>query len=176
MKVRSLHLQDVEKSSEDGEYLKFVADGMLGKLTRWLRILGQDTTYSRDLDDPQLIEIAKKEDRTLLTKDLELYRQASSKGVRAFYLHGTTEEERLAELSRRFKLELNVNMTTSRCPKCNAEVEPIPKAEASGRVKENTSAHYEEFWECPECSQIYWQGAHWKRIRKTLQAAARRGN
>jgi len=144
---------------------------MLGKLTRWLRILGHDTTYSSNIDDPRLIEIAKEEGRTLLTKDLELYRQALTKRVRAFYLQGTTEEERLAELSRRFNLELGVNVTTSRCPKCNTEVKPIPRAEAIDRVEESTSAYYQEFWECPECSQVYWQGAHWKRIRKTLQTA-----
>jgi uncharacterized protein with PIN domain len=144
---------------------------MLGKLTRWLRMLGYNVKYSNKLDDAQLIMITKKERRILLTRDLELYQQATAKGVDAFYLEGKTEEEKLAELAKRFKIKLDIDMTRSRCPKCNAQVKLIPKERVADKVEKSTFAYYSEFWECPKCGQIYWQGSHWARIRKTLEKA-----
>ena len=151
--------------------MKFIADGMLGKLTRWLRMLGHNVKYSNKLDDAQLMAIAKKERRILLTRDLELYQQATAKGIQAFYVDGQTEAENLAKIAQRFGISLDIDMAKSRCPKCNAQVKPILKEKVAGKVEESTYAYYNEFWECPKCGQIYWQGAHWTRIRKTLEAA-----
>ena len=151
--------------------MKFIVDGMLGKLTRWLRMLGHNVKYSNKLDDAQLIAIAKKEKRILLTRDLELYQQATAKGVQAFYVDGKTEAERLAQIAKKFGISLEIDMAVSRCPKCNAQVKPTSKENVKGKVEETTFAHYNEFWECPKCGQIYWQGAHWTRIRRTLEEA-----
>jgi len=142
---------------------------MLGKLTRWLRMLGHNVKYSNKLDDTQLIIIAEKETRILLTRDLQLYQQATAKGVDAFYLEGKTETEKLAELAKRFKIKLEIDMTTSRCPKCNAQLKTILKEKVADKVEKSTFAYCNEFWECPKCGQIYWQGAHWIRIRETLE-------
>lgn len=151
--------------------MKFIADGMLGKLTRWLRMLGHNVKYSNKLDDAQLTTIAKKERRVLLTRDLELYQQATAKGIDAFYMEGQTEAERLAELAKRLDIPLEIDMKRSRCPKCNAKIGLTPKEKVANKVEKSTFAHYEDFWECPKCGQVYWQGAHWKRIRKTLEEA-----
>jgi len=151
--------------------LKFIADGMLGKLTRWLRMLGHNVKYSNKLDDAQLMVIAKKERRILLTRDLELYQQATAKGVNVFYLEGTTEAERLAQLAKRYKIPLDIDLKISRCPKCNARVKPIAKESVEDKVEGTTFKFYDEFWQCPKCGQVYWQGAHWTRIRKTLEEA-----
>jgi uncharacterized protein with PIN domain len=151
--------------------LKFITDGMLGKLTRWLRILGHNVNYSNKLNDSQLITIAKKEGRVLLTRDLELYQQAAAKSVNAFYIDGKTEAEKLAKLAQRFNIKLEADLTISRCPKCNTRVIPVPREEVADKVKKTTYSHYEEFWKCPKCGQVYWQGAHWTRIRKTLETA-----
>jgi len=151
--------------------LKFIADGMLGKLTRWLRMLGQDVKYSNNSEDSQLLTIAKKEKRVLLTRDFELYQRAIGKGVDAFYLEGLTGEEKIAELAKRYDIRLEIDMASSRCPKCNSVVKPISTKEAADKVERSTLDYYEEFWKCTRCGQIYWQGAHWTRIRKTLGAA-----
>lgn len=144
---------------------------MLGKLTRWLRILGQDVAYSTKLEDDCLITVSKREKRVLLTRDLELFKRATAKGIDAFYVDGKTGEEKLARLAERFGFNLDVDMTKSRCPKCNANIRPIPKMEITERVEKNTLNHYGEFWRCPKCGQIYWQGAHWSRINQTLGKA-----
>jgi uncharacterized protein with PIN domain len=151
--------------------VKFIADGMLGKLTRWLRMLGQDVKYSNQSEDAELIAIAEKEQRILLTRDLELYQHAVAKGIDAFYVEGRTEAEKLAELAERFDFSLTIDLRRSRCPRCNTQIRLTPKETITGKIEKNTLIHYDEFWKCPKCGQIYWQGAHWKGIQVTLEEA-----
>ena len=151
--------------------MKFIADGMLGKLTRWLRMLGQDVQYSNKLDDAELIVMAEKEHRILLTRDVELYQRAVAKGVDAFYIEGQTEAAKLAELAKRFDVPLGIDLKRSRCPRCNTKIRPTPKEKLAGKVEKNTFIYYDKFWKCPKCGHIYWQGAHWGRIRATLEEA-----
>jgi uncharacterized protein with PIN domain len=134
-------------------------------------MMGHDVEYSNSMDDSELLTIAKKEQRILLTRDFELYQQAISKEVDAFYVEGQTEEQRLTELAERFGIKLGIDMATSRCPKCNTQVKPVSKEEVASRVEKSTFEHYTEFWECPKCGQVYWQGAHWTKIRETLKTA-----
>jgi uncharacterized protein with PIN domain len=151
--------------------VKFIADGMLGKLARWLRMLGQDVTYSTQLEDAELLAIAEQERRILLTRDSELYQRATAKGIAAFYVEGQTEAEKLAELAGRFGFPLTIDLMRSRCPKCNAEIRLTPKETLSGKVEKNTFTYYAEFWKCSDCGRVYWQGAHWDGIRATLEEA-----
>ncbi|HLN89848.1 MAG TPA: Mut7-C RNAse domain-containing protein [Candidatus Binatia bacterium] len=148
--------------------MKFLADGMLGKLTRWLRMLGQDVLYSVQLGDSELLELAKKENRILLTKDFELYKRATSRGLDTYYVEGKTESERLAEVSKRYNLQLTINMDESHCPICNTKLNSVPKEQLQSELEKNTFTYYDKFWKCPNCGQIYWQGAHWKQINNTL--------
>lgn len=134
-------------------------------------MLGHDVEYSTKLGDMELLNEAKKEQRTLLTRDFMLYKHAIARGIDAYYLEGKTEPERLAELAKRFSIELRIDMTTSRCPKCNTALESAPKEEIADRVEGNTLEHYDEFWMCPKCGKVYWQGAHWTKIRETLEKA-----
>jgi uncharacterized protein len=151
--------------------LNFVLDGMLGKLTIWLRMMGHDAKYSTELNDEELLAVAKKEKRVLLTRDLALYQQAVAKGVESNYVEGNTEPERLAELSTRYGLPLAIDLEQSRCPKCNTKLHSVLKKEIVSKVENNTLLHYNEFWSCPNCGAVYWQGAHWTKIRATLEEA-----
>jgi len=151
--------------------MKFLADGMLGKLTHWLRLLGYDVAYSTESDDNELIALAKNENRILLTRDFELYNRSIASGLKTFYLHVEDAAEQLAILSKRFTFPLKIDFTALRCSKCNTILHSVPKGEVVGKVEKNTLKNYSEFWRCPKCGQIYWQGAHWDRIRTTLRAA-----
>jgi uncharacterized protein with PIN domain len=151
--------------------VKFLADGMLGKLTRWLRMLGHDVEYSNNIADTELLALAKKENRVLLTKDLELYQRAIARGIDAFYLEGKTEAERLAELAKRYSLPLVVEMEKSFCPRCNTKLNAASKEQIKNDVEKNTYLYYDKFWKCPNCGHVYWQGAHWQQINKTLREA-----
>lgn len=151
--------------------MKFIADSMLGKLVRWLRMLGHDVTYNVALKDSALLEIAKKEGRILLTKDLELYKRAISRNVEVFFVEGNTEPKRLAEIAKRYSLTLTINMDEANCPICNTKLEATEKQKLLNELEKNTFTYYDNFWECPNCGQIYWQGAHWKQIISTLNEA-----
>jgi uncharacterized protein len=151
--------------------VKFLADGMLGKLARWLRMLGQDVLYSVAFDDSELLELAKTEERVLLTKDFELYKRAIGRGMDAYYIEGKTEPERLAEVAKRYNLQLTIDMDKSHCPICNTKLQPTPKEQLKDELEKNTYTYYDKFWKCPNCGQIYWQGAHWKQITQTLTQA-----
>jgi hypothetical protein len=151
--------------------LKFLTDGMLGKLTRWLRMLGHDVEYTGSTDDRELIKKAKEENRILLTRDVELYRQGVAKGAEAFLIDNPNQTANLATLAKRFDFKLEVSMESSRCPKCNSRIKAVSKANIADKIPSSTSSNYDEFWQCQGCGQVYWRGAHWKRIEKTLTEA-----
>jgi uncharacterized protein len=154
--------------------VKFLADGMLGKLACWLRMLGQDVVYSTCLSDNELLKLAKAEGRVLLTRDFELYKRAVGRGLEGFYVEGTRESDQLSEVSKRYCLNLEVDMDKSHCPICNTKLEPAPKEQLKDKLEPNTYRYYDRFWRCPNCGQVYWQGAHWKQITETLSQAERK--
>lgn len=153
--------------------MKFLIDGMLGKLSRWLRIIGYDTKYLNDAVDDELIRIALSEKRILLTSDIELYRVAASRGAETFLIKGRTNFEKLAYLARRFNIDLKIDEMRSRCPVCGSRMELVTKREIEDRVPEKTLKTYERFWVCLDknCRKIYWHGSHWKKIDEVLKKA-----
>jgi uncharacterized protein with PIN domain len=148
--------------------LSFLADGMLGKLSRWLRMLGCDVKYQNDLNDDELIKIAVKENRILLTRDVQLFSRAKKNNVQAYLVRSRTETEKLAEVTQQFYIKLEIDAANSRCPKCNAGLEPIPKDEVNGKIPQATSRLHTDFWKCADCGQIYWHGSHWQKINRKL--------
>ncbi len=153
--------------------MKFLVDGMLGKLARWLRLIGCDVKYLNNLSDSQLIETAQNEGRALLTSDVQLYRLANTRGIEAYLIEGKTEAEKLAKVSARFNIKLDINASTSRCTTCNSILKPISKRQIKGKVPEKTIRAYAEFWKCPnpKCAKIYWSGRQWQNIVKTIDEA-----
>ena len=156
--------------------MKFIADAMIGKLTRWLRILGHDVKYLKTAEDSILIKTARDEKRILLTKDKELYYKARASGIDTYLIEGKSRNEVLAELARHFGFVLEMNMDNSRCPKCNGEVISVSKKEVADKLNKSTYSFYDSFWSCSVCGQIYWKGSHWKRIKNTLLQASKHKN
>lgn len=151
--------------------MKFLIDGMLGKLARWLRLLGYDVEYLNNTSDKQLIEIARKGNRILLTSDVQLYRLAAARGIGTYLVEGKTEAEKLARVAKRFEIKLGVNTKTSRCTTCNSPLKPVSKQAIKGQIPEKTLKTYAEFWRCsnPKCSKTYWAGRQWQNIIQTLE-------
>ncbi len=154
--------------------MNFLADGMLGRLSRWLRLLGCDVIYVPHATDEALIAAAKEGGRVLLTSDLDLYRRAMGKGVEAYAIDvGEEEALKLAKVSKRFGVGLTVRMESSRCPVCNSPLEKGEKSAVEGKISQKTLERYRDFWVCAnsECGKVYWQGSHWRMINQTLKAA-----
>ena len=151
----------------------FLLDGMLGKLARWLRMLGYDAVYLNNSSDQELLSMAKRDSLVLLTSDEQLYRTASVRGIATVLVQGRTEPERLAGLAGRYKLRLEIDTANSRCPQCGFAIREVSKDEVKSSVPPTTFKVYITFWVCtnPKCAKVYWQGSHWKKIEQTLESA-----
>jgi uncharacterized protein with PIN domain len=150
--------------------MKFIADGMLGKLARWLRLAGHDVIYIGDLkvpageQDDALLSLSRGEDRVLLTSDIELHRRARRAGVKSAFVQGNDLVDQLVQVSRRSGSKIHIRPENSRCPMCNGMLEEVDKDEVEGKVPGNVLESQSEFWRCSSCGKIYWQGTHWKTI------------
>ncbi|MEM3087023.1 MAG: Mut7-C RNAse domain-containing protein [Halobacteria archaeon] len=149
--------------------MKFLLDRMLGSLASWLRMLDADTAYGRDADDGELLERARAEGRVLLTRDRELAERARSRGVEARLLGPGDVEEWLADLHRNLGLSLEPKF--ERCSLCNgAPLRVATPGDLAGKeyVPRGGAG---PFWACPDCRQVYWEGGHWRSIRRVLDGA-----
>jgi len=153
--------------------MRFVVDGMLGKLARWLRMLGHDVEYDSDRSDDALLDLAEKERAVILTRDEELHRRANARQVLGLLVTGEHEEVRLAEVAREYGIPLTINMSLTKCPMCGAALAKASKLEVGTRVPQASLRLYDEFWRCEgsSCGKIYWMGGHWKQIESTLAHA-----
>lgn len=163
--ARSVEVFPLSGAAENGRPIRFVLDGHLGRLARYLRILGVDAVYDPEADDAALAERAAAEDRILLTRDVGLLKR--SRVTRGYWLRGDRPDGQLAEVVRRFDL-LAVAKPFGRCLRCNAELEAAPKAEVVDRLPPRTRLEFDEFRRCPACGRIYWKGSHYDRMRRLL--------
>lgn len=149
---------------------RFLLDGMLGSLARWLRILGYDTEYHVDMEDDMLRVEAKESHRVLVTRDAELHRKTVNSGAEAVLIHSEHTIEQLRELADSLSISL-IPMNT-RCPRCNGVLDYIDKDEIAGKVPEESYKVFDEYWVCTDCNAIYWKGSHWVQIEETLSKIA----
>jgi uncharacterized protein len=153
--------------------MRFLVDGMLGGLARWLRILGQDVRYDASTEDNELLRIAYEENMVLLTRDQELYQRAIVRKIPSAIVLGETEEERLAQIASTFGLHLDVNMAETKCPECGSDLKETPKSDVADKVPKASLKLHDRFWKCfnQNCGKVYWVGSHWDHIRQTLKEA-----
>ncbi len=145
--------------------IKFIADSMLGKLAIWLRILGYDTLYFKDIDDASLLRKAKEEDRMLLTRDTLLIKR---RGVKNYiFINDNEPFKQLRQVIAELKLKINKNFLT-RCIYCNEVLLLVSKNEVEGVVPEYVFENYNSFNQCRKCRKIYWRGTHFRKIEDRL--------
>ncbi len=144
--------------------MKFIVDAMLGRLAKWLRIMGYDTTYFHQVQDHDLVRMARAEERILLTRDRELTRR---KGVTCLLIQSEKLEEQVAQLLR--EEGLNTDRAYSRCALCNALLLPVSKEQVSDRVPPYVLAQHVRFKLCPQCNKVYWRGTHWQRMQQRIE-------
>lgn len=135
----------------------FLADNHLGRLVRYLRLLGFDTAWDPALDDEQLVERAADENRILLTRDRGLLKRRL---VIWGYCPRTTDSRgQLFAVLRRFDLSGRVAPWT-RCLRCNGLLRAVDKATVLDRLEPKTKLYYDTFQQCAGCGQVYWRGSH----------------
>lgn len=163
---------DIEVFPHEGgwpldEPLLFLADAHLGGLARFLRMLGFDTLYDNALDDREILEIAARERRTVLTRDRELLKCREL--ARGCFVHARKPEAQLKEVAARFGLEQRM-LPFTLCLHCNLRLQLLPHGAAAEHVPPRIAERYPVFVQCPGCRRIYWEGSHWQRMREMLAA------
>ncbi len=142
---------------------------MLGKLARWLRLLGYDTAYERNIEDADIVSRVLREDRWLLTRDRYLVERKILQG-RYTLIRSDHVNDQLRQLQHEQLVKLIVdNETLCRCPECNRLLEMITPQEAGTRVPHFVARYYTQFALCPHCSRVYWPGTHWAHLQQQLQ-------
>ncbi len=147
---------------------RFVVDSMLGRLARWLRLTGSDTRYFKILTDEELLEIIRNENRVLLTRDKELHQKTIKEGLRSVLIPAIPNKKVLAYLSKTFKIQFDIDPTKSRCPVCNGEITSVKKEVIRSKIPSLTFRSYDQFWQCIQCSKIYWIGKHYESMKKII--------
>jgi uncharacterized protein with PIN domain len=144
---------------------RFIADAMLGRLARWLRIMGFDTAYEEHITDAELVRRSLREQRAVLTRDRALPEEWTVASI--YVLASETGVDQLREVVRTFDLAADVKLFT-RCSICNASLEPASRDSVRGDVSERTFATHEVFRRCPGCSRVYWRGTHTDRMERVV--------
>jgi len=145
--------------------MRFIADMMLGRLARWLRLYGYDTLYGIE-DDGEIIRVALREGRVILTRDSGLAERAGKLGAEAFLLSSNSLEGQVEELKRLGVEFRELFPANARCPKCNGPIRPVSKEEIRDQVPPTVYEKYDEFYVCTNCGQIYWPGRQWEEMVK----------
>lgn len=149
---------------------RFVADGHLGRLAAYLRMLGFDCWYHRDADDVLLAGIASAEDRVLLTRDVGLLKRREV-GV-GYCVRADKPHDQLREVARRFALE-RLFTPFQRCMECNGQLLSVTKEEVAEALPPHTRETKDVFSRCASCGKVFWRGSHYARMLGWIEDLAR---
>lgn len=144
---------------------RFVLDTHLGRLTAYLRLLGFDSLYRNDYDDPTLASLSALEQRILLTCDKQLLMRKQI--THGYFVRERQPQRQLMEILARFDLRSRQQPFT-RCLQCNGEISPVSKESIASQLMPLTMAYYDKFWQCKDCNKIYWQGSHYQRMQRMI--------
>jgi uncharacterized protein with PIN domain len=137
------------------EDTRFIADTMLGKLTKWLRVIGFNVRYNAETTDTQLLRTAEADDRILLTRDHNLI--ACHRSALRLYIESDHYHQQVRQVVRAFNLVHNIQ-AFSRCIRCNACLHTIAKSAVVKRVPAYVFATQMNFKHCVSCDHLYWGG------------------
>lgn len=145
----------------------FLVDAMLGNIARKLRLMGFDCRYDSQINDDELINQAKKDNRIIISRDRDLIRKSSKIGIRSILLEKKEEFEQLLEIIRKLNLKkVKISGDNARCPKCNFKTESIKKESVYSKIPKGVLENNEKFWICRICNKIFWEGSHMLNLQK----------
>ena len=146
--------------------VRFILDVHLGRLAAYLRMLGFDSIYRNDYDDPALADISASEHRILLTCDRQLLMRKQI--THGYFVRSRQPQQQLLEILARFDLYNSLQPFT-RCVHCNGQTQQVDKKSIEHRLLPKTRKYYENFYQCRSCGKIYWQGSHFVRMRELIK-------
>jgi uncharacterized protein with PIN domain len=146
---------------------KFVVDVHLGRLTKYLRMIGLDVSYKNNFDDDEIVRVSLKEKRAILTKDRGILKR--NEVTHGYWVRSIKVEEQVREILDRFDLKKEIK-EFSRCIECNQLLVPIKKEEVIDELPPKVAQTQNEFYQCPSCMKIYWKGTHYRRMFSFIQS------
>ncbi|MDD2689778.1 MAG: Mut7-C RNAse domain-containing protein [Candidatus Omnitrophica bacterium] len=152
--------------------MKFILTKELGRLSKWLRILGFDAAYFKQGNASSLIIEALRDGRIIITRNQRL---PKSGGIQIVLIRQENLKGQLQELLNTLKISLERQAMFSRCIICNVELKDIDKKEVKLRVPAYVFETQEHFVICPKCNRIYWPGTHWGNVEKALERIGKNG-
>ena len=147
----------------------FYIDAMLGKLARFLRLLGYDALYRTDEPVMKMLIIAAEENRIVISRSKNVTTLAKTVGVPYVLIKNTDVVKQLLQIKTELKLKYSCFPLNARCSLCNSLLEKKSKNEIIHLIPEGTAKYYTDFWLCPRCQQVYWFGSHWNDICKKIE-------
>jgi uncharacterized protein with PIN domain len=146
--------------------MKFILTKELGRLAKWLRILGFDTLYFNQDNPGSLIVQALRDERIILTRNQHL---PQARGVKIIRLGAETIKEQIPQIAKTLNIKLDNQRMFTRCILCNEALIDIEKDKVKDKVPEYVFNTQNDFVRCPKCNRIYWQGTHWGNVIDTLK-------
>ena len=146
---------------------RFVLDTHLGKLAKYLRMLGFDSLYGNDMEDGTLVELScAGEGRTLLTRDIGLLKR--KRITNGYFVRETHPRLQAREILERFDLKRMIRPFRL-CIHCNGKLRPVDREEAAQMVPAGVLRDFADFVMCDDCRHIYWKGSHYDRMANFIQ-------
>jgi uncharacterized protein len=146
--------------------LRFLVDHMLGKLAKYLRMLGVDTVYFTQTDVSTLIEKAYQEKRIILSRNTKL------KHIDGFpdfvFINDDQPDKQLSEVLKYFKINISHDQLFTRCLTCNQKLIVGNHEDVKGKVPPYILGIHKEFSLCPQCKKVYWEGTHLKKMKEII--------
>jgi uncharacterized protein with PIN domain len=152
--------------------MKFILTRELGRLAKWLRILGFDTLYFNQDNPGSLIVQALRDERIILTRNQRL---PQARGVQIIRIRAETLKGQIPQVVEALNIKLDAQRMFTRCILCNEALTNTEKEKVKGRVPEYVFATQNDFVSCPKCKRIYWQGTHWGNVVDTLKEIDKNG-
>jgi len=150
--------------------LKFIVDNNVGKLAKWLRIMGFDTLFFNGSDDSGMIAIALAEDRVILTRDTQIMKRrvVTSGQLKAILIQSDEPELQMQQVIDSLNLDCQFK-PFSICLECNQPLVERSKQQVKDLVPPYVFKTQSQYMECPACRRIYWRGTHWQAMTKKLE-------
>jgi len=152
---------------------KFIVDSNVGKLAKWLRIMGYDALFFNNIDDDELIDIALGDERIVLTKDSQIgkRRVVTSGQLKIVLINDDDPGKQLRHVVKVLKLDCFLKQFT-RCLECNEILLTRSKEEVKELVPPYVFRTQTQYMQCPSCLRVYWRGTHWQRMKNELEKIA----
>ncbi len=156
------------------ENLKFMVDHNVGKLARWLRMMGYDTRLFTGDNDSDIVTLARREGRVILTRDTQIMKRrlVTSGEIRALLMDSDQPEAQMRQVITTLKLNPEFN-PFSLCLECNQPLLAKTPAEVAGHVPPFVFKTQQQYMTCPKCQRIYWRGTHWQAMTGKLKEFSR---